>query len=213
MILKDTDEIFAADLRNSEYAAGYLNVAMEEDGVEGFLYALQKVARAHGMSKVASATELPRESLYRSMSDKGNPGIKPLLRVLETLGLQIITTPTGQGHAATVKRQEDCDKEPLQETGQALHERVAAELAAMRQIVVDTQLEMRKAVAQTQEIIGMLARQTESSYGQFYLSNERNRESTSLPSVVQEAVSEEKAGPMPSKTWHQPVGVKERDLQ
>ena len=43
---KDVDELFAADLRDPEYAAGYLNISLREDGVEGFLYALQKVARA-----------------------------------------------------------------------------------------------------------------------------------------------------------------------
>ena len=51
MTLKSIDELFAADLQDPTYAAGYLNIALEEEGVEGFLYALQKVARAQGMSK------------------------------------------------------------------------------------------------------------------------------------------------------------------
>lgn len=95
MILKDTNEIFADDLRDPAYAAGYLNIALEDDGVEGFLYALQKVARAHGISKVATSSDLPRESLYRALSDKGNPGIKPLTRVLNSLGLCLTVSPSG----------------------------------------------------------------------------------------------------------------------
>jgi len=95
MTLKDTNEIFADDLRDPAYAAGYLNIALEDDGIEGFLYALQKVARAHGISKVAASSDIPRESLYRSLSDKGNPGIKPLARVLDSLGLSLNVTPRG----------------------------------------------------------------------------------------------------------------------
>ena len=61
MTLKDTNELFAADLRDPAYAAGYLNIALEEDGIEGFLYALQKVARAHGMSQATPASNRSRE--------------------------------------------------------------------------------------------------------------------------------------------------------
>lgn len=93
MRLKDIDEMFDADLRDPVYAAGYLNIALEDNGVEGFLYALQKVARVHGMSQVAEKSALPRESLYRSLSEKGNPGIKPLARVLDSLGLSLSITP------------------------------------------------------------------------------------------------------------------------
>ena len=94
MRLKDTNEMFADDLRDPVYAAGYLNITLEDDGIEGFLYALQKVARAHGVSRVASGSALPRESLYRALSEKGNPGIKPLARVLDALGLRLTITPT-----------------------------------------------------------------------------------------------------------------------
>ena len=81
MILKDTNEMFADDLRDPVYAEGYLNISLEEDGIDGFLYALQKVARVHGVSRVASSSEIPRESLYGALSEKGNPGVRPLARV------------------------------------------------------------------------------------------------------------------------------------
>ena len=94
MILKDTNEMFADDLRDPAYAAGYLNIALEDDGIGGFLYALQKVARAHGISKIAASSDLSRESLYRALSDKGNPGIKPLTRMLGSLGLCLTVSPS-----------------------------------------------------------------------------------------------------------------------
>jgi DNA-binding phage protein len=52
MKLKDINEMFADDLRDPAYAAGYLNIAMEDDGMEGFLYALQKVACAQNATNV-----------------------------------------------------------------------------------------------------------------------------------------------------------------
>jgi probable addiction module antidote protein len=72
-------------------AAGYLNAAMEEGDKELFLIALRNVAEARlgGMSKLAEATGLNRESLYRMLSGKGNPELKSLDRLLHALGLKI----------------------------------------------------------------------------------------------------------------------------
>jgi len=127
MTLKDTNEIFADDLRDPAYAAGYLSVTLEDDGVEGFLYALQKVARAHGVSKVANGCDLPRESLYRALSQNGNPGIKPLARVLEAVGLRLAVVPASaepvaQGHAR------EADSVPIAEVAQT-----GNEIEALRQ--------------------------------------------------------------------------------
>ena len=72
-------------------AAGYLNAAMEEGDKELFLLALRNVAEARlgGMSKLAEASGLNRESLYRMLSGKGNPELKSLDRLLHALGLKI----------------------------------------------------------------------------------------------------------------------------
>jgi probable addiction module antidote protein len=76
---------------NPEAAAGYLNAAMEEGDKELFLLALRNVAEARlgGMSKLAEATGLNRESLYRMLSGKGNPELKSLDKLLHALGLKI----------------------------------------------------------------------------------------------------------------------------
>lgn len=72
-------------------AAGYLNAALEEGDKELFLIALRNVSKARlgGMSQLAEATGLNRESLYRMLSGKGNPELKSLDRLLHALGLKI----------------------------------------------------------------------------------------------------------------------------
>jgi len=78
-----------ADLRDPEYAAGYLSGAIVESP-ETFLLALRDVAEAQkGMTKVASEAGVNRENLYRMLSEEGNPRFSSLYAVLEALGLRI----------------------------------------------------------------------------------------------------------------------------
>jgi len=55
--------------------------------MENFLIALRDVAKANGgMSRLAEATELGRESMYKGLSEDGNPKIKSVQTVLKALG-------------------------------------------------------------------------------------------------------------------------------
>lgn len=79
-------------LRDPSYAMEYLRAALEDDDEGGeavFLLALRDVAKANHMSYVAEATGLNRESLYRMLSHKGNPGINSLKAVLNAVGLKL----------------------------------------------------------------------------------------------------------------------------
>jgi probable addiction module antidote protein len=51
--------------------------------------ALGDVARARGMSKIAKAAGLGRESLYKALSAEGNPEFATVLKVLSSLGLKL----------------------------------------------------------------------------------------------------------------------------
>jgi len=83
-------EDLLSDLRDPEYAAGYLSACMAES-VETFLLALRHVADAQkGMAKVASAAGVNRENLYRMLSDDGNPRLRNLHAVLDVLGVKIV---------------------------------------------------------------------------------------------------------------------------
>jgi probable addiction module antidote protein len=70
-------------------AAEYLNAALEEDSNELFLMALRNVAEAHGIKKLAEDTQLNRESMYRMLSDQGNPKLASLTSILRELGLKL----------------------------------------------------------------------------------------------------------------------------
>ena len=54
--------------------------------------ALRHIAEAQGMASVAEKAGMPRESLYRALSPRGNPTIKTLLAVLAASGLKLGVT-------------------------------------------------------------------------------------------------------------------------
>ena len=90
MELKKFDVV---DFLDSEEAIiGYLNVALEENDPGYFAQALGNVARARGMTSISEATGLGRQSLYKSLSDDGNPRIETLFKVLAALNVRIAVT-------------------------------------------------------------------------------------------------------------------------
>ncbi len=76
-------------LQDPAEAAEYLNAALVEDSNELFLLALRNVAEAHGMKKLAEEARLNRESMYRMLSEQGNPRFASLTALLKELGLKL----------------------------------------------------------------------------------------------------------------------------
>ena len=81
-------------LQDPEYAESYLQAALdlfEECGDEkAFLLSLQQVAEARGgMTKLARDAKLNRESLYKSLSAKGNPKFSTLGAIIRALGFKL----------------------------------------------------------------------------------------------------------------------------
>jgi len=74
-----------------QLAAEYLEECLIEGNAELFKVALKHVADARlgGMSALSDATSLNRESLYKSLSGKGNPTFETLTKVLEAIGLRL----------------------------------------------------------------------------------------------------------------------------
>jgi probable addiction module antidote protein len=72
----------AEHLRTPAEMAAYLDAWLEAapDDVSGIARALGDIARAKGMSLVAKEAGLSRESLYRALSEGGNPSLPPCLR-------------------------------------------------------------------------------------------------------------------------------------
>jgi len=89
MRLKDLSETFLDELRVPEFAAGYLQAALEENDLSTFLVALRDVVQASdGMAKTAQETALRRESLYKTLSENGKLQFSTLQAVLKSVGLQ-----------------------------------------------------------------------------------------------------------------------------
>lgn len=72
-----------------EYLAAALDEASEPGGHAALLAALRHVAEAQGMSTVADRAGIPRESLYRALSPRGNPTAKTLWAIFSALGLHL----------------------------------------------------------------------------------------------------------------------------
>jgi probable addiction module antidote protein len=74
--------------------AGYLEAALEDGDPQLLTAVLGDIARAQGMTEIARATGLGRESLYKALSPTGNPEWTTVLRVITALGLTLKVVPT-----------------------------------------------------------------------------------------------------------------------
>lgn len=86
------ENILYQDIQDPEEAAAYLNAALgdeSEKGLKTFLLALRDVAMDRGIGRLARETHLSRESLYRTLSRKGNSCFSTLAAVSESLGLKL----------------------------------------------------------------------------------------------------------------------------
>lgn len=90
--LKDYEEDLIEKLEDQEFAAEYLNAALEdseEGSEERFLIALRQVAKAHGMTTIAKKSGMARQAMYRALSESGNPELSSLKALLNAMGLQL----------------------------------------------------------------------------------------------------------------------------
>ncbi|MGB8337483.1 MAG: addiction module antidote protein [Burkholderiales bacterium] len=80
----------AEQLRTPEEMAAYLDAWLAEapDDAAGIARALGDIARSKGMSQIARDTGLSRESLYKALSENGNPSLATFLKVAKALGIQ-----------------------------------------------------------------------------------------------------------------------------
>jgi probable addiction module antidote protein len=75
-------------LVNPREAEKYLKAAMA-DSQEMFFKALRNVAEANKIAKVAEEAGVNRESLYKTLSEEGNPRYSTLDSVLSALGMHL----------------------------------------------------------------------------------------------------------------------------
>jgi probable addiction module antidote protein len=82
-------------LDSDEAIAAYLDEAFLTQDPVFITHAIGVAARARGMTQVAKDAGLSRESLYKALSDTGNPEFATVLRELQALGLRMTTVGVG----------------------------------------------------------------------------------------------------------------------
>ena len=77
-------------LKTQKNIIAYLNAALEDGEPAVLLEALRNVAQAKGgMGALAKAAGVSRESLYKTLSRRGNPKIDTIMGLLRALGLKL----------------------------------------------------------------------------------------------------------------------------
>jgi probable addiction module antidote protein len=93
MALETTQWDTTKYLKSKEDIAAYLEAVFEDGDPALVGHALGEIARAEGMTQVAKAAGLSRESLYRALSSTGNPELATVLKVMKALGLTLSVKP------------------------------------------------------------------------------------------------------------------------
>ncbi len=80
-------------LETEKDVAAYIEAALEEGDAALVVHALGNIARARGISQIARATGLSRESLYKALAPEGNPEFATVLKVVKALGVKLHAEP------------------------------------------------------------------------------------------------------------------------
>jgi probable addiction module antidote protein len=92
MGIKTTRWDVTEHLQSDEDRAAYLEAVLEDGDPALIVAAVGDLAKAEGMSRIANDAGLSRESLYRALSEDGNPGFATILKVLKALRLELHVT-------------------------------------------------------------------------------------------------------------------------
>jgi probable addiction module antidote protein len=98
-------------LSSPSFCVKYLAASMRESA-ETFLMALRNVVDARkGMKKLSVECGLNRESLYRMLSEEGNPRLESLCAVVEALGFKLTIEPLALSAPAPIYN--DCESKTV----------------------------------------------------------------------------------------------------
>lgn len=79
----------SSHLKTDEDIRFFLQEVAETGTAADFIHAVGIVAKARGMSKVSDDLGVSRSSLYKSLSDDGNPNFATVYNTLQSCGLKI----------------------------------------------------------------------------------------------------------------------------
>jgi len=76
-------------LDSKEMIAEYLSQVLTDGDMDELLEAIGNIAKAKGMSQIASDTGLGRESLYKTFSAGSKPRFETVMKVLNSFGVRL----------------------------------------------------------------------------------------------------------------------------
>jgi probable addiction module antidote protein len=76
-------------LDSEEMIAEYLTAAAEDENPDVMLLAIANVAKARGMTHVAKAAGLSRESLYKTLAPGAHPRFRTVQAILRALNVRL----------------------------------------------------------------------------------------------------------------------------
>ncbi|MBS4095929.1 MAG: addiction module antidote protein [Sulfuricella sp.] len=92
-----TTELFRND---PELAAEYLNSVLADGDEIDLMLALRSLGKAFGgVQEVARQAEVNAHTLYRTLSEQGNPELKTLSAILKAMGMRLAVQPINHLHA------------------------------------------------------------------------------------------------------------------
>ena len=86
--------------RDPELAAEYLNSVLVDGDETDLMLALRSLSKAFGgVQEIARQAEVNAHTLYRTLSEQGNPELKTLSAILKAMGMRLAVQPIHQSHA------------------------------------------------------------------------------------------------------------------
>lgn len=83
----------AEHLSSNEEIVLYIEAAFEDGDPDVIRNAVANVARARGMTEIASKAGITRAGLYKALGDAGNPSFSTMLAVMKAVGVKLHAVP------------------------------------------------------------------------------------------------------------------------
>ncbi len=80
-------------LKDPELACHFIAEAIEENDPDYLKVALGEIVKAYGVAYISEQSGIGRQTIYKMLSEKGNPTHKNLVAILDTLGLELTVRP------------------------------------------------------------------------------------------------------------------------
>ncbi len=92
MIVKSGKLDIAAHLETDEDIREFLREVARTGDTSDLIHALNTAARAKGMTEIAKQVGVTRASLYKSLSENGNPEFETIAKIVEALGCKLVVS-------------------------------------------------------------------------------------------------------------------------